>query len=304
MRKEFDIPSIYVDGVIKYHKELEKVFLAANDVALKYAPDKAFGLNPPASNACLFVDFSEPQPANAIRGYLCYSLRIIRFITFEIDYAALFPVVEHNFKNVVAEGLTYQTISQLKDARTKLKLFFRGPKGEREKFYPISLSRKGFNESVLRGTDDLGKPFNDFDDISQLQIKEIPDQFLRAEYTLVGQQFYAPYTKGPEIHCALLAEKDNEYDQNAIKVLRWFPQTREKAAEIRAKKGMWVDMFYELGYISRQENKDLHDFMMNNNSRLLFGTLTNSRISVKGGIKIFLENDYNLPMSLSKIKFI
>lgn len=61
------------------------------------------------------------------------------------------------------------------------------------------------------------------------------------------------------------------------------------------------DVFFELGYVSKSSNRDLHDFMTRNSSRLLFGRIKDDKISLMGGIKIFFEKDFNYPACLIKI---
>ena len=85
-------------------------------------------------------------------------------------------------------------------------------------------------------------------------------------------------------------------------MLRWFPITRQEWDDnVLLENIDSSDIFYELGHISRQENQELHNFMVSNNTRLLFAKAKEDKISIIGGVKIFFENDYNYPVSLFKI---
>ena len=64
------------------------------------------------------------------------------------------------------------------------------------------------------------------------------------------------------------------------------------------------NLFFDLGYISRNENEDLHNFMVNNQSRILFGKIINGKITIIGGIKMFLNSKYIFPKALHKIEIV
>ena len=61
------------------------------------------------------------------------------------------------------------------------------------------------------------------------------------------------------------------------------------------------DYFFELCYVSRQENSSLHSFMVENNSRILFGKCKDGRIVITGGINSLIDSEYNLPFCLSNL---
>lgn len=61
------------------------------------------------------------------------------------------------------------------------------------------------------------------------------------------------------------------------------------------------DYFFELGYVSRQENSSLHSFMIENNSRILFGKCKDGRIVITGGINSLIDSEYNLPFCISNL---
>ena len=107
--------------------------------------------------------------------------------------------------------------------------------------------------------------------IDKLRCIDIP--FVGDTYTLVGENYHAKHTTKNHIECVLFAETDNEHDVNAIKVLRWFPKKRSSETMNLS------NLFFDLGYISRNENEDLHNFMVNNQSRILFGKIINGKIT-------------------------
>ena len=106
------------------------------------------------------------------------------------------------------------------------------------------------------------------------------------------------------MNCVLFAEIDNKHDRNAIKVLRWFPEKRRYNGEKSQHLYFKGDYFFELGYVSREENEELHKFMVEEKSRILFGEINNDKIKIIGGIKMFLTNNIKYPKSLYSIKII
>jgi hypothetical protein len=64
------------------------------------------------------------------------------------------------------------------------------------------------------------------------------------------------------------------------------------------------DLLCDLGYISREQNKDLHSYMVENNCRLLFGKLVESTITILGGLEIFYTEDYKFPLFLDNIEIL
>lgn len=351
----------YIDGIKKLHAQLESACKEAYQMSKKYI------LFPKAtSNMVLnrhifkiFVDFTEEQPENAVKGYFVYGHSIIRFASIVLDYAALFPVCDHsgwdNKEN--RKGITYAEILEMKRNRSKVFIKF-SPKEDSRINEPLYVAEYRIRTETSAFLDDIGKPFIAFDEVKSLKVCDIPEQLTNNKYTLVGKQYYAPYSTSKEIYCALFAQANNEYDENAIKVLRWFPKSRTEAVnersevekakeelqrrernrikmteimqeitgsidhyqhnasfqnlttkiqelkEIIANENFHGDMFFELGYIARSDNSELHKFMVDNSSRLLFGKIENDNISLLGGIKIFFDNDFNFPASLIKIPIV
>ena len=313
MKKNLYEPS-YIEGVKELHIQLLKAFNEALKNLSYYfiLPDRFKSKLVDWRGIDLFVDFNESQPQDGVKAYLFIQSKIFRFISFNLDYVTFFPVKDHN-RNADGEydskGIGYDDLSNLKRIRSKVVFHFK----KRKTFSSDSpIFEITFRELDLTKTselfefeshlDDVGIPFYRFPDITELKLSNIPKEFLEKTYTLVGKQFYAPFTKKEECHCVLFAELDNQYDEKAIKVLRWFPMKRKKWLDSYLLENTYPsDVFFELGHVSRQENQELHDFMVSSSSRLLFGKVKNNDISIMGGIKIFLSNDFNYPMCLSKI---
>lgn len=164
--------------------------------------------------------------------------------------------------------------------------------------------------STISIADDIGKlAFPSRNEVSIIKKSYLPDILAKRKYTLVGTSYHVPYTQTKSLSCILIARDDNPHDSNAIEVRRWFPRKLSKFSLLgRPQKTNPViyDGVYELGFISRQENKDLHEFMMKNDCRLLFGeTDTNGALTILGGIEQFSAgslNGFAIPFSLLNLE--
>lgn len=344
----------YIDGIKRLHAQLDSACKDAYQTAKKYIllPEATSDLVLNQHVFRIFVDFAEEQPENAVKGYFVFGFNIIRFARIVLDYAVLFPVCDHSRQDNKEnrKGITYAEIIEMKRNRNKVLLKF-SPKEDSRVNYPLYVAEYRTFSSLSR-FDDIGKPFCSFDDIKSLKVIDLPENLRKVSYTLVGKHYYAPYSTNKEIYCVLFAQSNNEHDEKAIKVLRWFPKSRTEAVnernevekinaelqrqenvlnripefmsaidpristlqktkakiqelkEIITNKNSHGDIFFELGYIARDENCELHRFMIDNSSRLLFGKIENDRISLLGGIKIFYNNDFNFPASLINIPII
>lgn len=344
----------YIDGIKNLHAQLESAWKEAYRVSSMYIPltqnKSDLGLKRKTFN--VFVDFDEQQPDNALKGYFTFERTIIRFASVVFDYALLFPICDHSGwdKKENRKGITYAEILDMKRNRNKVLLKF-SPKEDSRVNYPLYVTEYRTFSSLSR-FDDIGKPFCSFDDIKSLKVIDLPENLRKVSYALVGKHYYAPYSTNKEIYCVLFAQSNNEHNEKAIKVLRWFPKSRteavnernevekintelqrqenilnripeimcavdpristlqktkakiQKLKEIITNRNSHGDMFFELGYIARDENCELHRFMIDNSSRLLFGKIENDQISLLGGIKIFYNNDFNFPASLINIPII
>lgn len=345
-------PASYVDGILKLHAQIDEACKTAYEYSRKYFTN--LDLTEPIHEERkyrLFIDFSESQPSNAVKGYFIFNKTIHRFLNVNLDYAVLFPVRDHSGwdDKTKRKGVSIAKIREYQREREKVIITLTRKKDSRisQPLYVASATRE--NDIInLKGyvNDDIGLPYLSFPDIEGLQAVKMPKALKSKTYSLVGKQYYAPFSTNREGYCVLFAQKDNEYDSNAIKVFRWFPENRNKANEYRKQmilaKDQLADLrnkinqinrlrnsshvseqrnkkilelesivkgldsvngscFFELGYISREENSALYKLMVEKESRLLFGKIVSDKITIMGGIEIFFSNDFDFPLSLSKI---
>ena len=296
-------PPYYVDGVVKLHMQLYEAYKKAIHIS-----NLAIGIPLPKQmeQFYIFIDAREEQPLNKLKGYFMFNNIIHRFLSVTFDMALLFPVCNHGAGEIeTLKGISYKEIEEWKSNRKLVRLTFRAVHDETNKIFHRILPAIMDVQSpyLINRIDDIGFPVYSFSDISCIKMIDVPDKFIERTYTLVGQQYYAPYMKSEETYCVLLAELDNEYDNKAIKVLRWLPV--RKSTEVDQLIGLAPnggDIFFEMGYISRQENNELHAFMVDNNSRLLFAKCHERQITILGGVKIFQCNDFKYPKCLYNIK--
>ena len=293
----------YVDGVVKLHELLSSSCQEAYGIAKKCVPNLS-------EKSCrvikIFVDFSEEQPDNALKGYFVFDKILFRFLTITFDYALLFPANDHvRFDSYRSKGITFSEIENMIKAKSPYCFNFSpfyGDEGTPKLFRSIIAYSLTETDSIFYPIkDEVGYPFTSLEKIEELCLIDVPQRFSSVQYTLVGKQYYAPYSTDKESYCVLYAEKDNEQDCNAIKVLRWFPVSRQCVLDATFEDVNWGDIFYELGYISRHENAELHSFMLSNKSPLLFAKKLGDKISIIGGAKIFFSNDFSYPACLLKI---
>ena len=147
--------------------------------------------------------------------------------------------------------------------------------------------------------DDLGKCVTDFENMSILKSVRMPKDMQQTTYDIAGLKYYAPYSIN-DIDCILFAQENNEHDENAIQIRRWFPI--EKGKEDIKSPFMHT---YEYGYISRANNQELHSFMTKKDSRILFAKIYDKKVHIIGGLEAFkkeLVNFYVPPFILDYLK--
>ena len=352
-------PASYIDGVKNLHEKLNKFFIDANRIASMVIPlsesdKKRYDVD---NSFRVYVDSSKCKVASDIKGYYIYGRYICRFLPVSIEPAALFPVRDLSGwdDKDKRRGLAAADILGMPIADEVLCFRY---KTDSRVSYPLfnitELASSFIQEGEAHKTlDDIGMPYYDFSDVNALKIVEtIPSHFLESNYPLVGIKYYAPFTKSnQECFCVLFAELNNQYDTNAIKVLRWFPYNRDEAIvhsteiqkaevalsrvqrqivkmtdlmlewsghidnydvglinaksreskykKILSEKKYLGDTFFELGYIAKEQNTTLHKFMVENDSRLLFGKVINNSITIMGGVSMFRNYDYKLPSCLT-----
>lgn len=139
-------------------------------------------------------------------------------------------------------------------------------------------------KSNLPVIDEIGKSYRIPEEIKTLQQFSINKELTKKLYPLVGTGFYAPRSKNTDVYCVLIAEADNTYDENAIKVLRYLPLFPKEVSRS-------CQNFFEMGYIARSENSDLYSQMMKQENRLLFSYLEDTnKIRILGSYEQFMNN--------------
>lgn len=300
--------SLYLNGVVKLHDDFEKSVRQALEVSLTYIPKETSYLKRVSNKLLslqgrLLVDFSKEQPQNALKGYFIFGGKnsvVHRFLTVIIEYPFFFPIIDYSQDIELNKGVKYSDIKRLITAKNPVVISYKpiGSISDKITLFTTTV-HTNIENKIIAPKDDVGMPFCLFKDIDELWLKDIPATLLKREYTAVGINYYAPYSTNEESYCVLFAQLDNPYDDHAIKLLRWFPQDRNSC--FPQDKCFWGDVFYEMGYISRNENTELHQFMTDNKSRILFGKKTGNKIVLLGGVKIFLGGSFNYPKCLSNI---
>ncbi len=302
----------YVDGVKLLHAQFAKAALEAFNYASKYLqlPPAELKRDPKERIYKVFFDFKsgESQLEHSLAGHFVFGKYICRFLPIKMDYALAFPVRDHSGWDE-ADNRKGLILGQLEDLILKkgTVIFYFAPKKDSRVNYPLYKAylktSKDSLTPLFKATDDLGNIVASFPDIEFLKLLDLPSEFTDREYSLVGKQFYAPYSTDKEAYCVLYAQLDNQYDTNAIQVLRWLPEKKgtegDQLLGIAPNGG---DVFFELGHISRTENADLHSFMVENESRLLFGKIADNKIKIMGGVKFFQTNDLKYPRCLYHIE--
>lgn len=308
MDKRIHLKPAYVDGVIKLHEQLFASYQKAFEVAKKCVPNISDKFER-HQTINIFVDFKENQSGNTFKGYFVFAGIVFRYLTITFDIALLFRAKDHNNENPSA-GFTYRDVEQMRSSRLPICFSFCYIIGDESfpKMFRRIRAVSAMDDSPIypHGSfnpirDDIGLPFYSFDDIQELQLKKLPQRFRSTEFSLRGKDYYAPYSTTEEAYCVLYAQTDNEYDGNAIKVCRWFPIDKQTGNDIILEDRNWGDCFFEWGYISREENEELHTFMMQDNSRLLFGKIKEDKITLLGGVDYFVRHDFHYPICLHKI---
>lgn len=160
--------------------------------------------------------------------------------------------------------------------------------------------------------DDIGDlSFPNGDGMPSLEMASVPTHIMDRAYHLVGVNYRAPYSLTKDQSCILVAHVKNEYDVNAVEVCRWFPSlissfTVKKKDGVLQGDNEGIDGgIYEWGFVSRQENSDLHDYMVSSGSWILFGQTDNlGMIRILGGIEQFVDGalrGYAFPQSILEL---
>lgn len=299
-RKFTSSPPQFIDGVMELHLQLHNAYKKALDLHNIFLGNSE--QDNKTGNIYILVDFNENQDVEKIKGYFVFNHTICRFLPLEFDTALLFPVRNHGGGNIVTRsGITYGQIKEFRKERKTIIIRFSPIEFPDAPLY--STGKIEVDSILLKDRlDDIGDIVSNFSDIESLSLVDIPNIYLSRKYTIVGTQHYAPYTTTKDKYCVLFAENDNMYDVNAIKALRWIPTKKELLVEKDLGRVHYGgDVFFMLGYISKNENVELHSFMIENKCRLLFGKIEGNQIAIIGGIKMFQTNRIKYPKCLYNI---
>jgi hypothetical protein len=152
-------------------------------------------------------------------------------------------------------------------------------------------------------SDELGELFDINSVLSPLKYQE--GEYVGKEFSLVGTYFNCSKTSLENINCILLAETDNKYDVNAIKVLRWFPdidylkrsRSNTKLILDESREDGYLSNFTTcLGHVKKTENMALHEYMISHNASALFANVNGNCITIVGGIKELCANGTPMPI--------
>lgn len=151
-------------------------------------------------------------------------------------------------------------------------------------------------EVLITCCDCLGRRFDFPERLFPLEMVTPDAVWKDRRFSLVGTPYYAPDTQTDDVYCLLFADPDNRFDNHAIKVLRYLPVPFGQLSDSS-------NVFFELGYVARSDNFELHEYMMNK-SRLLWGHVDDGSIRILGGCEQFLCGGqlerYLLPAFIAK----
>lgn len=142
---------------------------------------------------------------------------------------------------------------------------------------------------------EVGKVWAGYDHIEKLCVRSIPKKYLETVYSFDIEnrrdiEVYRHLEVEQHIDCVLVAEF------GSITVLRWFPK-RRKGNEISSQ----GSAFFHLGYIKSEEGIDLYQYMVDNDSRILFAEYRDQQIKIKGGIEFLKDENIYFPSCLINI---
>ena len=279
--------SQYLPGIIKLHSSFDKAWTEAKNFYTKYIGDTLVS----SKRGVIYVDFSQQDSTDMLSGHFVIRGTLLRPLQLNMEMPFFFPLFDYGNEQKYG-NISYQQICDLRQKGEAATFSFSQITDESYKLYQLTLRE---NTIFQRIKDEIGMPYCSFKDVKELKMKSIPKKLLNRDYPFVGMNHYAPFTTSEDIYCILFAQLDNQYDNNAIKVLRWIPEEREN------QKNFHGDVFFELGYIGRTDNTELHEYMTQQSSRILFGKKQGNVIHLMGSVSMFLEMNLNYPKCLFNI---
>lgn len=316
--------------ITKLHKQFHDAVLQATALANIYGINNspAFDIKSGYAhfNILLYVEF-EHFYKQQLTGYLVVDHVLYNFITISFDIALLFPVLDKITFDQLRKGISCSDVLSYISKREKLIIQFSADLYNNLYFPDKCYYNCSVCDKTYKIHDEIGEPFFDFSFIHSLKSIDIPNS-LAHTFHLTKIKTYAPLTTS-DCFCILLAQESNNFDNPRIKVLRWIPQkiadalnnfhnyfsqlsnirtwSKNRRLITRAQLincNLSSNFFFELGYIDYQESKKLYQFMIQNDSRILFAEKHGNNITILGGIKYLLSSGYMFPNCFKHINII
>lgn len=283
---------VYTEPEVKPQPKYENVETLHKQMKETYEKLCALFSKDASGDIHLWVDFGEKQPEGKLTGYFVMDSVIYHCFSVTFDYVMLFPA-NKGIAKLERKGVEYSEI--LRFIQSGKGVLFTLCEGGEELNGAYHITAETGQQQMF--SDDIGKVKCCFPNVKDACVTGVSKAFREKEYTLVDNNNKTSFTAS-RCSCVLFAQQDNEQDANAIQVLRWFPKTRSECIGNKANTITHYDMFFEMGYISSDENKNLHEYMIQRGVRFLFGEKEGSIVRILGGMQIFLNEDYYFPKCL------
>ncbi|MBR8764879.1 hypothetical protein IX336_000232 [Porphyromonas levii] len=231
--------------------------------------------------------------SNTVILYFVIDGCILRQGSIEVDLAFFFPITDQTNGDILVEGVSMSRLRSINQENTFFKFSLKQLSGTNTTLYSKAIIEGEAENTLVK--DDRGVVWNGMDDIPSLSSAKLPKK-LQVNYPLVGVYYRARYTKEEDMYCVLVAEIDNPHDASAIRVLRWDAQKRTDG-----KISLIGNVFFDLGFIAKENNEQLHQYMVKNNCRILFAKRHKSTLQILGGIEVLKNDDLYYPNCLLNI---
>ena len=150
-------------------------------------------------------------------------------------------------------------------------------------------------DNNMKIAEDFGEAVTSFQDGLRLGCNPLSEKILTARYAIAGASHYSTMPVKDGTLCVLVTESDNPYDDHAILLLRWVPCMKSEFGNA------YLHPLYKMAYISRCDNRDLHEEMVRTGNHILFGRVEKATVSILGNATALDKQpiaDYVLPYSL------
>lgn len=274
-----------LSGVLKLHSGFHRAWTDAQEF-YRTTIDPSYENDKDSGAFIAQLDIEE----NIATVYFLIKGVVLRPISLKTNLAFFFPVTNQENGDCIAEGIKNQLLTSIDWEKTLFEFKLSNLKSINTSIPIYSLSMKDLNSSSIKIKDDIGKVWNNFSDIDFLRSCEIPSELLIG-YNIVGDRVHIT---DAEIDCVLFAEL-NPRTERAIKVLRWFPRRSSQGERSLG------NVFFEFGYLSGARSIILHQYMIKNHTRILFGIKHKHLLTIRGGIELFKKEDICFPHCLINI---